>query len=139
MTLCGQQLSKVRRRTWHLLQPQSKLLPQRWPGFGIELHSRSRPSKSISRAVWEERCGPDEGAVDQLCDLSELWFDGGCSVPGIADQVADMLEELQPHAIYFQGCGTNNTIHWIGTESETPNVLQIGYFGVPLSVPHATV
>ena len=53
-------------------------------------------------------------------DLSELWFDGGCSVPGIADQVADMLEELQPHAIYFQGCGTKNTIHWIGTESGTP-------------------
>ena len=35
-------------------------------------------------------------------DLSELWFDGGCSVPGIADQVADMLKELQPHATTFK-------------------------------------
>ena len=52
--------------------------------------------------------------------LTEIWFDGGCSVPGINDQVSNLLESLQPHAVYFGGCAKNNNIRWIGTESGEP-------------------
>ena len=52
--------------------------------------------------------------------LSEIWFDGGCSVPGINDQVSELLEKLQPHAVYFGGCAKKNNIRWVGTESGEP-------------------
>ena len=52
--------------------------------------------------------------------LAELWFDGGCSVPGINDQIADLADELQPHAVYFGGCARQNNLRWVGTESGLP-------------------
>ena len=52
--------------------------------------------------------------------LAEIWFDGGCSVPGISDAISDMLYELQPHAVYFGGCAKENNIRWVGTESGMP-------------------
>lgn len=54
-------------------------------------------------------------------DLSEIWFDGGCNVAGTSDEIAAMLEELQPHAVYFGGCAKQNNLRWVGTESGTPN------------------
>ena len=54
-------------------------------------------------------------------ELSEIWFDGGCSVPGISDEINSMLKELQPHAVYFGGCAGQNNIRWVGTESGVPN------------------
>ena len=55
-------------------------------------------------------------------DLSEIWFDGGCSVPGISDDISSLLLALQPHAVYFGGCpdGNRNVIRWVGTESGEP-------------------
>lgn len=53
-------------------------------------------------------------------DLSEIWFDGGCSVPGISDNISSLLAELQPHAVYFGGCAKQNNIRWVGTESGVP-------------------
>ena len=53
-------------------------------------------------------------------EISELWFDGGCSVPGISEQIAALEEELQPHAVFFQGCTKQNNIRWVGTESGEP-------------------
>lgn len=53
-------------------------------------------------------------------ELSEIWFDGGCSVPGTNDIVSNLLEQLQPHAVYFGGCAKQNNIRWIGTESGEP-------------------
>ena len=52
--------------------------------------------------------------------LTEIWFDGGCSVPGISDKVSDLLEQLQPHAVYFGGCAKSNNLRWVGTESGEP-------------------
>ena len=52
--------------------------------------------------------------------LLEIWFDGGCSVPGISDNISQLLEELQPHAVYFGGCAKQNNLRWVGTESGTP-------------------
>ena len=56
-------------------------------------------------------------------NLSEIWFDGGCSVPGISQNISSLLLELQPHAVYFGGCAMNyyNDIRWVGTESGVPN------------------
>ena len=55
-------------------------------------------------------------------NLSELWFDGGCSVPGIDGDMSSLLQSLQPHAVYFGGCPDNNhnVIRWVGTESGEP-------------------
>ena len=53
-------------------------------------------------------------------EISELWFDGGCSVPGVSEQIAALQEELQPHAVFFQGCSKENNIRWVGTESGEP-------------------
>ena len=52
-------------------------------------------------------------------ELSEIWFDGACSVPGISQTIGDLLVSTQPHAVYFQGCTANlhNVIRWVGTES----------------------
>ena len=52
--------------------------------------------------------------------LTEIWFDGGCSVPRISDQISTLLEQLQPHAVYFGGCAKTNNLRWIGTESGMP-------------------
>lgn len=54
--------------------------------------------------------------------LAEIWFDGDCkTVPGISQQIAHLQASLQPHAIAFQGCGSNqNNIRWVGTESGKP-------------------
>ena len=52
--------------------------------------------------------------------LAELWFDGGCSVPGIDDELNTMLRQLQPHAVYFGGCAQQNNLRWVGTESGMP-------------------
>ena len=52
--------------------------------------------------------------------LSEIWFDGGCSVPGISDDISNLLEELQPQAVYFGGCAKHNNLRWVGTESGEP-------------------
>ena len=55
-------------------------------------------------------------------DWAELWFDGGCTaIPSISDRIANLLEKLQPKAVYFQACGKENNIRWIGTESGSPN------------------
>ena len=50
--------------------------------------------------------------------LSEIWFDGGCTLNGIGE----LLQELQSNAVYFQGydCIPQNNIRWIGTESGLP-------------------
>ena len=53
-------------------------------------------------------------------EVSELWFDGGCSVPGTSEQIAALQEELQPHAVFFQGCTKQNNVRWVGTESGEP-------------------
>ena len=53
-------------------------------------------------------------------ELAEIWFDGGCSVPGISENISKLLAELQPHAVYFGGCAENNIIRWVGTESGSP-------------------
>lgn len=53
--------------------------------------------------------------------LAEIWFDGGCSVPGTSDQISNLLTQLQPHAVYFGGCAKQNNIRWIGTESGEPS------------------
>ena len=55
-------------------------------------------------------------------NLSELWFDGGCSVPGIDEDISTLLRTLQPHAVYFGGCpdDSRNVIRWVGTESGEP-------------------
>ena len=53
-------------------------------------------------------------------ELTEIWFDGGCSVPGISEDISNLLAELQPHAVYFGGCAEKNNIRWVGTESGTP-------------------
>lgn len=53
--------------------------------------------------------------------LAEIWFDGGCSVPGISDNISSLLESLQPHAVYFGGCAQSNNLRWVGTESGRPN------------------
>ena len=55
-------------------------------------------------------------------ELSEIWFDGGCSVPEIRDVIDDFLFSTQPHAVYFNGCPTkhHNAIRWVGTESGLP-------------------
>lgn len=52
--------------------------------------------------------------------LAEIWFDGGCSVPGTSDNISSLLQTLQPHAVYFGGCATQNNLRWIGTESGRP-------------------
>ena len=54
--------------------------------------------------------------------LSELWFDGGCSVPGTNKNISALLLSLQPHAVYFGGCpeDNRNVIRWVGTESGMP-------------------
>ena len=53
--------------------------------------------------------------------LAEIWFDGGCSpIPGVAQNISDLLEKLQPHAVYFNACGKDNNIRWIATESGVP-------------------
>ena len=52
--------------------------------------------------------------------LAEIWFDGGCSVPGISDQISALLHELQPNAVYFGGCAKENNLRWVGTESGLP-------------------
>lgn len=52
--------------------------------------------------------------------LTEIWFDGGCSVPGISDQISALLDQLQPHAVYFGGCAKSSNLRWIGTESGMP-------------------
>lgn len=52
--------------------------------------------------------------------LAEVWFDGGCSVPGIDDQINSLLEKYQPHAVYFGGCAKQNNLRWVGTESGMP-------------------
>lgn len=54
-------------------------------------------------------------------NLSEIWFDGGCNVAGTSDEIAAMLEQLQPHAVYFGGCAKTNNLRWVGTESGLPN------------------
>jgi len=48
-------------------------------------------------------------------ELAEVWFDGGYP-PNTQSQIADLLAELQPNAVAFQGPGVN-TIRWVGTES----------------------
>lgn len=53
-------------------------------------------------------------------ELMELWFDGGCSVPGISDEISEMLDKLQPNAVYFGGCAHKNNLRWVGTESGLP-------------------
>ena len=51
-------------------------------------------------------------------DLAEIWFDGGFSVPGLQDRLLGLLNETQPHASVFNGCGLSpNAVAWIGTES----------------------
>ena len=53
--------------------------------------------------------------------LGEIWFDGGYPGDMMAD-IADLLNELQPHAVTFQGpvSGWPNNARWIGTESGLP-------------------
>ena len=55
--------------------------------------------------------------------VTEIWFDGGCSVPGIVDKVEEILAHLQPDAMIFNcdTCSKHNKIRWIGTESGLPN------------------
>jgi alpha-L-fucosidase len=54
--------------------------------------------------------------------ISEIWFDGGCSVPGTSDSISNLLLTLQPEAVYFNGCPADqrNAIRWVGTESGMP-------------------
>ena len=52
--------------------------------------------------------------------LSEIWFDGGFSVPGITNEILSMLTDLQPQAVYFNGVANENNIRWVGTESGEP-------------------
>ena len=52
--------------------------------------------------------------------LAEIWFDGACSVPGINESISSLLEQLQPHAVYFQGCAKQNNMRWVGTETGEP-------------------
>ena len=56
-------------------------------------------------------------------NLSEIWFDGKCSVPEINSEISSLLLSLQPHAVYFQGCSSNlrNVIRWVGTETGEPS------------------
>ena len=56
-------------------------------------------------------------------ELSEIWFDGGCSVPDISEVITDFLFTVQPHAVYYNGCPpkNHNTIRWVGTETGMPN------------------
>ena len=50
--------------------------------------------------------------------LAEIWFDGGFSVPGMKDRLLTLLQEKQPRAAVFNGCGlAKNAVAWIGTES----------------------
>ena len=55
-------------------------------------------------------------------NLSELWFDGGCLVPGIQNNISALLSSLQPHAVYVSGCSAeyHNIIRWIGTFNGEP-------------------
>ena len=55
-------------------------------------------------------------------ELSEIWFDGGCSVPGTSTVISDLLLTLQPGAVFFNGCpkDNRNAIRWVGTESGLP-------------------
>lgn len=48
-------------------------------------------------------------------ELAEVWFDGGLPA-GYSDDLAALLQELQPNAAAFQGPGPNG-IRWAGTES----------------------
>eukprot|EP00040_Diaphanoeca_grandis_P035276 m.221268 g.221268 ORF g.221268 m.221268 type:complete len:730 (-) comp33344_c0_seq1:30-2219(-) len=47
-------------------------------------------------------------------DLAEVWFDGGYPA-GTQGLITDLLKELQPNAVAFQGPGAN-IIRWCGTE-----------------------
>ena len=38
-------------------------------------------------------------------DLTEIWFDGGFSVPGLEQRLLALLNSTQPHAVVFNGCG----------------------------------
>eukprot|EP00939_MAST-03C_sp_MAST-3C-sp1_P002314 g2314.t1 len=50
--------------------------------------------------------------------LAEIWFDGGYAVPGLQEKLLLLLNETQPHAAVFNGCGlTPNAVMWIGSES----------------------
>ena len=56
-------------------------------------------------------------------NLSEIWFDGGCSLPGdTCGEIGPLLTKTQPHAAYFQGSTQDyrNVIRWVGTESGEP-------------------
>lgn len=54
----------------------------------------------------------------QYGDLAEIWFDGGFKVPGLEADLLNLLNETQPHASVFNGCGlSRNAVAWIGTES----------------------
>eukprot|EP00948_MAST-09A_sp_MAST-9A-sp1_P002232 g2232.t1 len=51
-------------------------------------------------------------------DLAEIWFDGGYDVPGLKTNLLNLLNQKQPHATVFGGCGlAKNPVAWIGTES----------------------
>ena len=55
-------------------------------------------------------------------ELFEIWFDGG--VPPVEDggpPVADLLHELQPNAVVFQGPkGSRSLVRWCGNERAEP-------------------
>lgn len=48
-------------------------------------------------------------------ELAEVWFDGGYPI-GTETLITDLLKELQPNAVAFQGPGAN-IVRWVGTES----------------------
>ena len=56
-------------------------------------------------------------------ELSEIWLDSGCSIPGLSEVIADLLTATQPTAVYFNGCTPNfiNVVRWVGTESGLPS------------------
>jgi len=59
-------------------------------------------------------------------ELTELWFDGGCP-EGLRAAVGDLLTELQPNAVRFQGPTDAQAIRWVGSESgraPEPNWIQ---------------
>ena len=49
-------------------------------------------------------------------ELDEIWLDGGCG--SLCDRVNQLLGELQPRALVFNGCGVAaSPVRWCGSET----------------------